>query len=135
MSIRVRYTVQSAISSTSAEERDLGNVYWQIVTDQETKGGTTKTVVPAGTVGLQIQIDNVSTIQYLAIRTVSNNPNAPPCPVSLYLNSSLAVPILITPLGDAQEGHLLMSTDEVTAIYMSNTGPTDMSVTVGYAGI
>ncbi len=134
MSVRVRYTVQSAISSTPAEERDLGNVYWQIVTDLEQKGGTWKTVVPAGTSGLQLQIDNISTIQLLILRTTANNQNQQPNGVTINLNTPTGPQLLIQPLGDAQEGHLLVSTDQVTALYASNTGPADMAVTVIAAG-
>jgi hypothetical protein len=132
--VRVRYTIQSAISSTSAEERDLGNTNWQIVTDQEAKGGTWKTVVTAGTSGLQIQIDNISVIQLLIIRIVANNPNQPPNGIVLNFNSPTGPQVLVQPLGDAQEGHMVISTDSVTALYASNPGVTDMAMTVIASG-
>lgn len=134
MSVRVRYSVMCAISSTPAEERDLGNVNWQILTDMEMKGGTWKTVVPTGSSGLQLQIDNISTIQLLIIRTVANNQNQAPGPITLNLNSPSGPQLLIQPLGDAQEGHLVLSTDGVTAVYASNASGVDMALTIIASG-
>ena len=134
MTVRVRYTLQSAISSTCAEERDLGNVYWQIVTDQPAKGGTWKTVLPAGSAAVQLQIDNISYIHLLIIRTVANNPNYTPNPITISLNSPTGPSFIIRPLGDAQEGHFLMSTEQLTAVYATNTGPCDMALTIIAAG-
>ena len=134
MSVRVRYSVQCAVSSTPAEERDLGNTNWQIVTDQEMKGGTWKTVLPAGSAGVQIQIDNISTIQLLIIRTVANNQNQQPGGIIVNINTPTGPQLLIQPLGDAQEGHMLVSTDGVTALFASNPSTVDMAMTVIAAG-
>jgi hypothetical protein len=134
MSVRVRYSILSAISSTTAEERDLGNTYWQIVTDEEQKGGTWKTIVPSGSSGVQIQIDNISTITLLIIRTTAVNPNQQPNGVTINLNSPTGPMFLIQPLGAAQEGHFMISTDQVTAVFVTNTGPADMNLTVAAAG-
>lgn len=134
MSVRVRYSIMCAISSTPAEERDLGNVNWQIVTDMEMKGGTWKTVVPTGSSAIQLQIDNISTIQLLIVRTVANNQNMAPGDVTLNLNSPTGPAVLIQPLGDAQEGHLVMSTDGLTAVYASNSSGVDMALTIIASG-
>jgi hypothetical protein len=135
MSVRVRYIVQAAVSSTSAEERDLGNVNWQIVTDQEAKGGTWKTKLPAGSSNVQLQIDNISTIQLIIVRVLPSDPNNPPGYINLTKNSPTGEVILVKPLGDAQEAHMLLSTDSVTSLYASNPGAYDLDVTVVAAGV
>ena len=134
MGVRVRYSLAGAVSSTTAEERDLGNVKWEIVTDQEAKGGTWKTVLLVGAVDVQLQIDNISTIQLLVIRTNARDPNQAPNGISIKRNLITAEAILIKPLGDAQEGHFILSTDSLTAIYASNPGPSEMELTIVAAG-
>jgi hypothetical protein len=134
MGVRVRYSLAASVSSTTAEERDLGNVRWEIVTDQEAKGGTWKTLLPAVSVDVQLQIDNISTIQLLIIRTNAKDPNQAPNAITIKRNSTLAEAIIIKPLGDALEGHFIISTDSLTSIYASNAGPTDMEVTIVAAG-
>lgn len=134
MGVRVRYSLSGAVSSTTAEERDLGNVKWEIVTDSETKGGTWKTLLPALSVDVQLQIDNISTIQLLIIRTNSKDPNQTPNGITIKRNTNVAESILIQPLGDALEGHLMISTDSLTAVYASNPGPADMELTIIAAG-
>lgn len=135
MSVRVRYIVQAAVSSTSAEERDLGNVNWQIVTDAEAKGGTWKTKLVAGASNVQLQIDNISTIQLIIIRVLPTDTNNPPGYINLTKNSPSGEVIKVSPLGDAQEAHLLLSTDSVTSLYASNPGTYDLDVTLVAAGV
>ncbi len=135
MAVRVRYNITAAVSSTIAEERDLGNVNWSVVTDVEAKGGTWKTTLPSGTADLLLQIDNVATIQMLLIRTTPTDPTTLPNGVSFKRNSSVAESILILPLGDSKEGHFLISTDSLTSIYISNAGPVSMDVVLTVAGI
>jgi hypothetical protein len=135
MPVRVRYSVTVAVSSTPAEERDLGNVSWSIVTDIEAKGGTWKTTLSAGASNVQLQIDNISTIQFLALRTTTVNPNDTLTLVNIRKNSTSGEVTEILPLGDALEGHMLISTDGITAIYASNPGSVDINLTVVAAGI
>ena len=135
MGVRVRYSLAAAVSSTTAEERDLGNVRWEIVSDDEAKGGTWKTLLPAASTDVQLRIDNLSTIRLLILRTNPADPNQTPNAVSIKRNSTGGESILITPLGDTQEGHFLISTDSLTAIFASNPGPTDMEITVAAAGV
>jgi len=134
MSVRVRYIVSISVSSSSAEDKDIGNTQWQIVTDQEAKGGAWKTTLVAGATNVQLQIDNISTIQFLAIRTNTTSPNDAPTQIQIRKNSTAGEVIEILPLGDAVEGHLLLSTDGVTAIYASNPGAVNMDLTVIAAG-
>lgn len=137
MAVRVRYAVAAAISSTTAEERDLGNTKWEIVNDTKTKGGTWKSTLLAGAVQVQLQLDNVSTIQLLVIRTNAKDPNQIPNGITIQRNNTSAEPILIQPLAavTCAEGTLVLSTDSLTSIYASNPGTVDMEITVIVAGV
>lgn len=135
MGVRVRYSLAAGVSSTTAEERDLGNVKWEIVADEKTKGGTWKTVLLAGATDVQLQIDNISTIQLLIIRTNAKDPNNAPNAISIKRNGIGGEAILIKPLGSALEGHFVLSTDSLTSIYATNAGTVDMELTIVAAGI
>lgn len=135
MAIRVRYSISAAVSSTTAEERDLGNLKMEVVTDVETKGGAWKTVLPASTTNLELKIDNLAQIHLLFIRTTSSDPNVAPVSITLKRNSTGAEAIEIKPLGDAKEGHLLLTTNGLTSLYASNSTSTEMILTVLAVGI
>lgn len=135
MSVRTRYSLSAAVSSTTAEEKDLGNVKWEVVTDLETKGGAWKTVLAVGATDIQLQIDNITTIKALIIRTNAQDPNQVPNGVSIKRNSNVAESILIQPLGDAKEGHLFITTDSLTAVYATNEGSAIMEMTVVAVGV
>lgn len=135
MAVRVRYAVSAAVSSTTAEEKDLGNVKFEVVTDVETKGGSWKTVLAAGATDIQLHLDTIATVQMLIVRTSSADPNVDPGSVSIKQNSTGADPIVIAPLGDAAEGIMLLTTDSLTALYASNPGTTDMNLTITAVGV
>lgn len=134
MAVRVRYKLETTVSSTSAEERDLGNVKWEVVTDEEAKGGTWKTLLPAGSTDVQLRIDNITTIQLLIIRTNPKNPNDAPSAISIKRNGAGNEAILIKPIGSSTEGHFLISTDSLTSIFATNSGSTDMELTICATG-
>lgn len=134
MSVRVRYKIQVAVSSTSAEDKDLGNLSWEIVTDQQGEGGSWKTVVAAGAVDVQIPMDSIADVRLLILRTTAKDPNQTPNQILIRRNTNVAEQIEILPLADAKEGHLLLSTDGLTAIYASNPGAVDMEMIIVAAG-
>jgi hypothetical protein len=134
MPVRVRYDLSAAVSSTSAEDRDLGNVDFEVVTDTLNQGGTWKTRLPASTPQTQYPLDSIPAASLLIIRTNAVDPNQTPVPITVQLNSPSATPITVAPLGDAQEGHMLLSTMGITALYLTNTGGVDMEVTIVTAG-
>lgn len=135
MSVRLRYALQASVSSTSAEERDLGNVKLEVMTDVETKGGTWKTVLPTGSTDVQLPMDSITTVQLLLVRTMCNDPNGTPNGITIKRNSTSGEAILIKPVGDAKEGLFLLSTDSLTAIYASNAGAADMALVLTAVGI
>jgi len=135
MSVRVRYAIQASVSSTFAEEKDLGNVKFEVVTDVEAKGGTWKTVVPAGSANLALATGNVATVQLLCLRVATSDPNDVLGPITLKRNSTSGEPQTITPVGDAKEAIYLTSTDGVTSLYVTNALSVDVDVWVTLVGI
>ena len=134
MSVRTRYGIKLAISSSYQETKDLGNVLYEVVTDSQSMGGVWKTTVKAGTTNAQLQMDNLSNVQLLMLRTNVKDPTLTPVPLTFYLNSLSNTPFIVQPLGDALEGHFLISTTGVTALYVTNSGAVDMDVSIGVAG-
>lgn len=135
MAVRVRYEVAAAVSSTTAEDKDLGNVKFEVVTDIPTKGGTWKTRLLAGQTDVQLYLDNITTAQLLIIRTTASDPNDTPVGISIKRNGTGAEAILIKPLSDLKEGIFLISTDSLTSLYATNAGSVDMDLTITVAGV
>lgn len=135
MSVRVRYLVQASVSSTSAEEKDLGNVTFEVVTDVEAKGGTWKTVVPAESTDLALQLGNIANTQLLLLRVATSDPNDTLAAITIKRNSSGGEPQTVAPVGDAKEAIYLASTNGVTALYATNTLTFDVDVWVTAVGV
>jgi hypothetical protein len=84
--VRVRYQIRCAVSSTYAEQRDLANTNWEIVTDCEGEGGSWKTLLPPATVNKLLNLGNLVTCRFVAIRTTSRDPTLPPVPIQINVN-------------------------------------------------
>ena len=134
MPVRVRYKVEVSVSSSSCEEKDLGNIRWEIVTDKQGEGGGWKTLLAAGAVNVQLPLDSITTARLLVIRTNAKDPNQTPANINIRRNLIGAEEILIKPLTDAKEGHFLLSTDGLTALFASNPGTVDMELTILVVG-
>lgn len=134
MTVRTRYKITAAISSTTAEERDLGNVTWEIANDIQNEGGAWKSVLAAGSSDILLNMGNVATARFVLIRINAKDPTQTPNEVVIKLNSTGGEEITIKPLEGAAEGHFLIATDAVTALYASNPGATVMEVTVVASG-
>ena len=134
MTVRVRYKLEVAISSTNAEEKDLGNGKYEIVVDSQGEGGSRKLTLPAGAVDTPIQLGNVTTAKFLMIRTTPKNPNATPSVVKIKRDTVLGEEIAIQSLTTSKEGYLVLTTDSMTALFASNPGTVEMDLTVFVAG-
>lgn len=134
MPVRVRYKVDASVSSTSAEERDLGNVRWEVVTDKPGEGGGWKTLLVAGATDVQLPLDSIAACKLLIIRTNAKDPNQTPNEIRIRRNLIGAEQIGIVPLTDSKEGHFLLTTDAITALFASNPGAVDMELTIIAAG-
>lgn len=87
MPVRVRYNITFSISSTPAEERDLANPQYEIVTDTQEDGGISKTLVSPGQQNVPLNILNLSDAGFLVVRINSRDPTLPPNQVILGINN------------------------------------------------
>lgn len=134
MPIRLRQSNTIAISSGLKETKDLGNITWEVVTDGLNEGGVWKTVVLAGAVNTPLNIDNISTISFLAIKTTSRDPTRLPVALDFRRNAVDAEIFTIEPLPATKEGHFMITTNSMTALYVTNSGAVDMEVIVVACG-
>jgi hypothetical protein len=134
MPVRVRLRIDAAISSTSVEEKDLGNKHYEIVADSQNEGGTWKTRVPAGAVDLNVTLRDVTTGRLLVAATNTVDPNASPGSITLKRNNIAAEAIEIAPMSGTKQGLLALTTNGLTAVFVSNPGTVDMEITFSVAG-
>lgn len=134
MTVRARYRIEASVSSTTAEEKDLGNLKMEQACDSQADGGSRKNVVVALASDVDITPRQLTTTRMLLIRTAAKNPNDTPATINLKKNSTLGEEWAIVPLSGTREGYFVTTTDSVTALYVSNPGSVDMEVTVMAAG-
>ena len=134
MPVRVRYSASIELSSGTQEQKDLGNVAWSIVTDGLGEGGTWKTLVPAASTDLEIRLDNIANVNFLALKTSAKDPTQVPVALSFKKETAGGEVFQVKPLPSTKEGHFLMTTDGVTALFVTNTGSVDMEVVVVASG-
>ena len=134
MSVRIRYSIEASVSSTTAEAKDLGNVAYSVVDDSFGEGGTWKTKVASGATDVQVYLNNIAAVGVLIVKTNAVSDIETPVTVTLKLNSALGEAIDVVPLVTSKEGHFLLSANNVSALYASNAGSVDMEVTVVAAG-
>jgi hypothetical protein len=135
MTVRVRYRFVPQISSDALEARDLGNAFYEVVSDLMTEGGSWKAIVPAGSVNVEIPFPGITSASFLVVRTTSVDPTLPPTTITLRKNSTAGENIDITPFGN-KEGLLVLTTSGITAVYASNaSSSTDMQLTFFVAGV
>lgn len=223
MSVRVRYKVTTYVSSTTAEEKDLANQQWEVMTDTQGEGGSWKSTLQPGdgephtvtsgsgiagdtisgtapymtltiaaasfsssmvgmsvtiagattgtnngtflitSVGsstqityvnasgvaegftgtysvyssdpVRLELGNLSTAKLLIVRTNAKDPTLTLGSITLRKNSTTGEDIVVQPLGDAKEGHLVLSTDSIASLYAINpSGGVATEVTVIAAG-
>ena len=134
MSVRVRYTLKAAISSTSAEEKDLGNLAFEVVTDSLGEGGTRKFTIAAGAVDVEVTLGNISSAKFVILRSVSKDPTLIVGELRYRRNTLVADQTPLVPLGEQKEAHALLTTSSLTGLFVSNVGTVDAELTVGVAG-
>lgn len=122
MAVRVRYKITTFVSSTTAEEKDLGNQTWETVTDTQGEGGSWKTTLLPGDTNIQLRLGNLAIARLLIIRITSKDPTLLPNAIDFRKQSTGGEVITCLPIGDSKEGHLVLSTDSITALYATNGG-------------
>ena len=133
MAIRLRYQSSIVVSSTTAEEKDLGNQKYKVVNDDMNEGGSWKTVLAAGATDVQLNLGNVSAARFLCIRTSAKDPTLTPGNVLIRLGDIAAEQITIKPMG-GKEGLFKLTCNDVDSVFASNPGSVVMDVIVSAAG-
>lgn len=134
MPVRVRVGTAVSISSTSAEERDLGNKNYEVLSDSLGEGGTWKTKILAATSDVEVSLRDVADASLLAISTNAVNSNQTAGSITLKRNTVGNEEIEIVPLAGTARGLFLITTTGLTAIFVSNAGTVDMEITLTVAG-
>jgi hypothetical protein len=134
MTVRVRYTLEASVSSTTAEEKDLGNQAFLTIGDGSAEGGTRKVTIAATTSDVDVTMNQIADAKLIIVRTNAANANDTPGTININLNATTNDDIAVVPLSGTSEGHLLLSTTGVTALFASNPGSVAMEVTVVAVG-
>lgn len=134
MAVRVRYKIEVGVSSTTAEDKDLGNHNFLVIADGPADGGSRKVTLAAGATDVLVSMNEITTAKFILVRTNALNANDTPGTIELKKNLVGGEVIEIVPMTGTFGGHFLLSTDSVTALYMSNPGTVAMEVTVVIAG-
>ena len=135
MPVRARYQIEASVSSTSAEDKDLGNHLWESVADSQNEGGSRKTKLAAGATDVELSMCEVGTARLVAIRTQASDPNNDPVEITIKRNTTGNEAIEVGPVPGTKEGYMLLTTGTgITALFATNAGSVDMDVTVMAAG-
>lgn len=133
MAIRLRYRVETSVSSSPADLKDLGNVCMDVMTDAPSEGGVWKTRILHGAT-VTLPLDSISSAVFLMLRVVASDPTETLTPVNVTLNGTAT--LSLAPVSGAKEANFLMSAESLTSLQISNTatGAVDVDVTIGTAG-
>lgn len=135
MAVRIRYKITAYVSSTTAEDKDLANQCWEVMTDTQGEGGSWKSTLQPGDTDIPIRLGNLAIAKILIIRTTAKDPTQVPSPITFKRGTTGGEAIIVQPVGDAKEGHFLLATDSLTALFATNLiGGVPMEVTVIAAG-
>lgn len=126
--MRIKHKSYSALSSTSAGEKDLGNhdpdVYE--ICDVMPEGGSRRYKI-AGSANLNLDMAGVANGQYIHLKTTRN------IVVTVTVSAvTRAIPVVV-PSG-FNFGYFMVTTDGVTAINVANSTSNEVEVTVQLAG-
>lgn len=134
MPIRLRQSAKIEVSSSTRENKDLGNVAWEIVTDGLGEGGAWKTLVPAGASLLELKLDNIANVKFLVLLTSAKDPTQTPVALDFRKNGSGGEIFQVKPLSSVKQGQFLITSEGITSLFVTNAGAVDMEVVVVAGG-
>ena len=129
MPIRIKFNIEYSLSENSTGGKELGLAPpWTGTNDQMDDGGTFRRKITAGATDVAVDINGLANCRFLTIKTNKA--------IKLKLNNTGNTAIDITPLGvGALDGIMVLTTDSVTVLYVSNLGTADAEVTFSIAGM
>jgi len=134
MSVRIRYSIEASVSSTPAEEKDLGNVAYEVLDDDSGEGGVRKTLLAGGATDVSVMLTEISAARFVLIRTNAKDSTNTLGVITIKKNAIGGEPITVEPLPGASEAHLLMVTSGITDLFATNAGTVDTEITVMAVG-
>jgi hypothetical protein len=134
MAVRLRYKMYAAVSSSSAEENDLGKVQSEVCVDDLNEGGAWKTTVVAAAVAVSLPLDSIASAKFLAVKVSPKDPTQTMTQVDLILNG--ATTLQLFPAGAAKEAHFIVSSAGITSLAVTNNqaGAVAVDVVIAVAG-
>lgn len=134
MAVRLTFKAEFSVSSTIADERDLGNGEYQVRTDSMNEGGAWKTTVPDLSTDLEIRLDNISNVRFLFLRLTTREETDPAPAVAIKFNSTMTTAIPLASPDDRKVGMMMLTTDGLSSLYVTNTSGYAVELTVSVAG-
>lgn len=133
MAIRLRYHIETSISSSPADTKDLGNVCVDVTSDSPSEGGIWKTRVVAGA-DVVLPLDSITSAIFLMLRVIPADPTLEMTPVDITLNGTAT--LALAPVGPAKEANFLMSAEGLTSLQVANNraNAIDVDIIIGTAG-
>lgn len=130
MANRVNYSVAVDLSSTTGGLKDIANLAFKGSSDTPQFGGARKIKLNAGQANYQVDLGaGVATGKLLVIQ-------ADKLGVDVKFNGTGNTPIPCVPLAGTTLGHLFVTTDGLTSLYLTNKDGTNAcEVLVGIAGV
>src|SRR3954470_13253054 len=119
MSVRIKFNLDFSVSQDSTGGQELGKSDpWFGINDQMDDGGTFRRKIAAGATNVLVDINGLANCRFLTIKTDQV--------ITFKKNATSGEPWSITPLGfGATDGIVIMTTDGITVLYISNPGSTD----------
>lgn len=135
MALRVRFDLLVRLGSAAgSEECDLGKLQLAEVIDSQNEGGTFQTIVAGNAVDVPLQLTGIATARVIAIRVQPVDPTLALGDVNLKKNGIGGEAWLLRPASGLKESFFCVTTDGITALYVSNLGANAVKVTVAVAG-
>ncbi len=123
--MRLKLELKSYLSSTSAGEKDLGNVErGPETTDAMNEGSTRKYRVADGTTNQAIDLGGLAEAKFLLVQTDRE----------VTIRSNGVNEVVVAPPDDFDFGYMLVTTSDITSLDVSNSSGGTAAVIVQLAG-
>lgn len=129
MSIRVKYTIDLSLSENAGDAKELGSTPpWKATNDQQDDGGTWRRKIPGSATNVEVCFNGLAAAHLIGIKSTKS--------ITVKKNSSTGEAWTVRPLGvGATEGVFLVTTDDVSSLFISNLSAEDAEVTFSVAGV
>ncbi len=134
MAVRLTFKAEFSVSSTMADEKDLGNGEYQVRTDAMNEGGAWRTRVADAETDLEIKLDNIANVKFIFLRLTPVVETDPAPVITFKLDAIGNTAVTLASPSDRKEGMLMLTTDSLSALYVTNASGYAVDLTVSVAG-